>query len=323
MERLVSAVRSITGIFMLVSLLGCFVLGISGDWERFFYYVDVGLISMVIYLFGPAILSKLEQPNKGNQVFDFFATAVWLFTIIMPFVLIAMKQGRLVMGGILVGMIVLIVVVRRSQKQEKQEFKKIEKWFYFAVLLFPFVYALILWFDLQLTASFLILAAVNIALYTEKFIKHVIEAYQAKKKWIPLKFELSGLEPIVLSDKIIAAQDLEQGLPQIRFSRLQFPVEYEVNGIYYKKEKFTYNWFAPAEDRLKVFDYKRDFKGQSLNLIYNPEDPSQISVATNKKEEEEEEIIFDYNKRQKKQNTYALTIAFLGVLLFIINTAVT
>ncbi len=317
MKDLGKTIRSIFGTLVLAALAGCVVLALGGDTTGSLFYLDAALLFLAICILVPILLPRIYDPSRANKIFTLVATIVFTATILLPFVLITMKQGRLALFGIIVGMIIYIVILSRTIGG-KEKTGSIEKWFYALIAFFPFVYALILWSDLQVVASFLVLAAVNSLLYLDMLLKSNIGYYTTREDWKPLSIELPDLEPIVLSDDIISIEHfnhMELGMLETRRYQLQFPVTYEVNGLYYKKEAFMYNWFAPFEDRLRAFNLDTDFKGKYLNFIYDPEDPSNLSLALGRKEDIEQ-LIFNYKKRQKRYQIYALGIAVLGILLF-------
>jgi hypothetical protein len=207
------------------------------------------------------------------------------------------------------------------REQQQQESKNIAVWFFLMTLLFPFVYALLIWFDLQLTGFFLVLMAVNALIYIKLLVEDALLFYKSKEDWKPLKVELAEEEPIILSEGTTSIQHighLELGFLETSTCRLQFSISYEVNGLYYNKEEFIHSWFAPFEDRLKAFDWENDLKGESIYLIYDPEEPSLISVPVGNKEDVEQ-MVFNYKKKQKRYQMAALGIAVLGMFLFFLR----
>jgi hypothetical protein len=325
MKDLGKKIRSVFGTLLLAALAGCLILAMTGDWEGSVFYLDLTLLFTAVFVFVPMFLSRIDESNSVNKIFTLLSISLWTFTAFLPFVLIAMKQGRFVMIGVLVGVIIATVLLVRTQKDKTEKRKKIEGVMFPVILSFPFIYALLLWSDLRLMALFLVLAAVNVLFYLEMLLKSRIGLYVSKENWRPLSIQLPDLEPIVLSEGITSIghfNHLELGYLKTRTYQLQFPLTYEVNGLHYKKEAFIYNWYAPFEDKLKNFNWETDLKGMYLNLIYDPEDPSNISLAMGEKEDIDQ-MIFNYKKRKKKYQIYALGVAGLGILLFIFKIAVT
>jgi hypothetical protein len=321
MERLKSSMKSIFGTLILAALAGCLIQIATGDWDGSLLYLDAALSSMAIYLFVSLFLVRMEHQLTDNKLFFFVAIVIWTGTILFPFILIGMKQGRAVLFGILFGLIISIVFWARANGKKEYQSKNTAVWFFLITLLFPFVYALVIWFDLQLTALFLLLAAVNILIYVELLIKDVLSFYKSKEGWKPLQVELPEEKPIVLSEGMTPVQHvnhLELGFIETSSCQLKFPITYEVNGLYYNQEAFVYTWFAPFENKIKAFDWETDLKGQSIYLIYDPEEPSLISVGIGTTEGVEQ-MIFNYKKKQKKYQFAALGMAIVGIFLFFLR----
>lgn len=323
MEQSKSKIRSVFGLFAVVGLVGWLVLVIAGDWERSFFYLDLAMLSITIALIAPTIVSRIDNSVVDNHVLLFVTRIVWTFTLIIPFVLITMKQGRFVMMGIVWGGIFLLIFLLRKTGDQLSGNKG--KWVYFIILLFPYVYALAIWFDLQLTGLFLLLSALNLLVYTEISITNTIRNYKAKEHWLPLKIKYPEEEPLVSFDQIIGMkypEHLELGFVKARMCQLEATIHYEVNDIPYEKNAFLYNWVAPFDDRLKEFSYPEALKGKELNLIYDPQNPIDITIWFGA-EEAVKEKLSSYNRRQKKYRILALGISVLGFFLFFFKIAVT
>lgn len=323
MKELRSRIKSILGILMLAALTGWLIEVATGDWEGSLVYVDIALLGIAVAILLPNIVERLEGRVMDSQLFLIVTTLVWLGSIISPFVLIVMRQGRLTMLGILIGMIMLLVFSFRMEGARESPSGKVR--FYVLILLFPFAYALIIWFDLTLTASFFILVAVNILLYTQSLINYVVSFYRSRENWKPFRFELPIEKPTILFEGMTSIQHLkhlELGFVETNTCQMELTITYEVNGLHYNKEGYVYNWYAPFEDRLKAFDWETEMKGIWINLLYDPKEPSVITGALGAKEEIEQ-MIFNYKQQQKKYQIAALGMAFLGFFLFFLKIAVT
>lgn len=323
MKELRSRIKSILGILILTTSVGWLIEVATGDWEGSLFYVDIALLGIGISMLLPTLVSRLEGRVMDSKLFLITTIIVWTGTILSPFVLIAMRQGRLIMLGILIGMIMLLIFLFRMEGARESPSGKVR--IYVFILLFPFAYALIIWSDLTLTASFFILVAVNILLYTQSLINYVVSFYRSKEKWKPFRFELPIEKPTILFEGMTSIQHLkhlELGFIETNTCQMELTITYEVNGLHYKKEGYAYNWYAPFEDRTKAFDWETDMKEKWINLLYDPEEPSVITGALGDKEEIEQ-MIFNYKQQQKKYQIVALGMAVLGFFLFFLKIAVT
>jgi hypothetical protein len=323
MEEPKSKIRSVFLTLTLAALIGCLVLVIIGDWKGSLVYLDIAMLSFAICVLAPNISSRIDAAAVDNNVWFVIANVVWTFTIIIPFVLIAMKQGRLMMLGILFGLIFFLVY--GGNKDEQQTSKNRGRLIFLTILLSPHIYALVIWFNVQLIALFLLLIALNIIVYTGVTISNTIRMYKVKEDWLPLKLKYPEEEPVVLLDEVISIQYpeyFELGFVETRRCELQATLHYEIDGISYEKNDFRYNWIAPYDNRLKEFNYNQDLKGQKLNLIYAPQNPNDIAGWLGSESFVKEEVSSS-KQQQRKYHTIALCIAVLGFFLFFFKIAVT
>jgi len=321
MERLRNIIWSICGGLILLSLVGCLILTIEGDYETSLFYVDLGVLSLVIGGLAPIILSRIDDPNTVNKSFFFVTTIVWTGSIIAPFILIGMKEGRLVLLGIFLGIITLLIFLLKIDKRlgANSNSKKISTYFFLILFCSPFIYALLLWSDSQLTGMFFLLVAVNLLIYIEIRTASVLQAYEAKKHWIPIKIKYPEIEPVLVFNRILSIQypeHLKVDFVEARVCELEAVLHYQIEGIYYENNNFRYNWIAPFDDRLKAFNYHEQLKGKWMNLIYDPENPMNLSVSLVDKAAKRERISA-CKAQKKKYQMYALGIAILGFFLFL------